>query len=63
MSEPSHVLTAPDGRQVPACAHLQREFLGSDQGANFHRCLRCRTVIVTQGHNVWMVPPAREERP
>ncbi len=56
MSEPSHALTAPDGRQVPACPHRHREYLGSDQGASFHRCLRCRTVIVTQGRSVWFVP-------
>lgn len=59
MSEPTHVLTGTGPVQTPLCQHRQREFLGSDQGANFHRCLRCGTVIVTYGKCVWMLPAAR----
>jgi hypothetical protein len=39
----------------PACRHPQREFLGTDQGATFHRCLRCEAIIISQGRRYWVL--------
>jgi hypothetical protein len=39
----------------PACRHPQREFLGTDQGATFHRCLRCEAIIISQGTRQWVL--------
>ena len=37
--------------------HTQREYLGSDNGAVFQRCLRCATVLVSQNGRTWVLAP------
>jgi len=38
------------------CLHRQREFVGSNQGAIFHRCLLCNAVLVAQNGRFWVLP-------
>jgi hypothetical protein len=38
------------------CLHRQREYLGSNQGAVFQRCLLCDAVLVMQNGRLWVLP-------
>ena len=38
------------------CVHRQREYVGSDGGALFHRCLLCNAVLVAQSGRLWVLP-------
>jgi hypothetical protein len=42
---------------VAPCLHRQREFVGSNHGALFQRCLFCNSVLVSQSGRVWVFPP------
>ena len=52
----AHKLTAEQRRTPARCDHPQREYLGSDNGAAFHRCLRCATVLISQDGRIWALP-------
>ena len=39
------------------CHHREVERLGTNNGMAFERCLRCRSVIVTQGGTSIVLPP------
>ena len=39
---------------LAACLHRQREFVGSNRGALFQRCLLCNSVLVSQSGRVWV---------
>jgi hypothetical protein len=41
------------------CEHANAEWLGSDSGMVFFRCLTCRRVIVNQGRTSLAVPLVR----
>jgi hypothetical protein len=41
------------------CRHETTEPLGFDHGTQFLRCLKCRSVIVTEGGISLAIPPVR----
>jgi len=47
-----------DEKPDPACPHAKLERLGTNNGMAFARCLRCRSVIVTQNGMSFVLPPS-----
>lgn len=57
MTEIAQPLTGAEERLTLApCLHRQREFVGSDHGAIFQRCLLCNSVLVSQSGRLWVFP-------
>jgi hypothetical protein len=49
-------LTGTEQRlSLAPCTHRQREFIGSDHGATFHRCLLCSAVLISQEGRLWVL--------
>jgi len=45
------------------CQHLEIERLGTNNGMAFERCLRCRSVIVSQEGTSIVLPPPPDADP
>ena len=35
------------------CTHVERDHLGSEEGAYFSRCRACQSVIIVQREHLW----------
>lgn len=50
-------LTGTEQQLTPTfCMHRQTEFIGANQGAHFHRCMLCSSVLVSQYGRLWVLP-------
>ena len=43
--------------QAATCSHGKREHLGTEEGAEFYRCVTCGAVVVVQYGKAWQVRP------